>query len=1210
MIPAISVVIPCFNLGAYLDEAVQSVLRQTRQDFEIVIVDDGSDDPVTRHLLASYRRPRTRVIATGNRGLASARNTGIEQASGRFVSFLDADDVYEPRFLERTIGPLEADESLAFASCWLTAFGEKEFVWEPQTCEFPWLLAEDTVCTAAPTRREALVAVGGLDEDERIGGYEDWELAISLVKNGFTGVIVPERLFRYRIRPESMSTWCTRPQNHARLFAYLLDKHAEVYQEHASGVLDAIGRRTDELEGHLQIEPPSRPAVDVSNWREAMLELERHRRAIEQTVVDADEPRPAAQAPVDLGSLRRLEPVSRVWGLDRGQPVDRYYIEQFLQAHSGCIAGDVLEIKDPVYTTRFGTQVRSVTVLDIAQQNPEATLIADLCRPDSLPEARYDCALVVQTFHVIYEIAAAARNVHRALAPGGVLLATLPCVSRVDYESGLDADFWRFTAASARRLFEEVFSEGEVEVEAFGNVLTGTAFLQGMASSELEPAELERCDPYFPVLIAVRAKKRGSAETARPRAVEGRVERATCAEVSGWAWDREAPEQRLQLELREGDRVLGRAWAHDARADVGEGPEGDRRLGFRFTFEPRRHAGSQAHIEVRALTGEPLPGSLRVAECVCGGVAGASSLSGSHIDSPRAGADLPFPWLDVLGWALGEDAPVEAVELSHQGEVFRRVPVKVARPDLAEAFPDVAWSGTAGFAARINLVATGGRLELEVHAVLAGDRRVSIGRVEVDVAQAPPAPVIVAISGVAARSEALGRLLDQQSPVTRAVLLDVPGRFDHPGFTAGSGGWNELFDDPEGLVWCCTGGEAVSSDFLTRATAALADRREASFAVATAAGEQPGLRSLTAVLSGRALGAAILFRASAARAVAGIDEGAQDLVAAQWDLAIRLTDAGHEWLELPGAGSARAATLAERCDEHAMRWLYRKHAAAFERDLEAVLLDREAQIGELLKDNHLKERVLEAEHLPRLTARRRERDRLGAKLRRSRAASSVDRTVSPTAWGDFRRLEPLSPSWGSERGLCVDRYYIERFLEEHAEDIRGSVLEVQDSVYATRYGGDRVARCDILDIDATNPHATVIADLRDARGIPSASYDCLVLTQVLPYIDDPAAAIFECRRILRPGGVLLATVPCAGRVAGVTTEHWRWSYGGFRSLVSKAFDPSQVDVRSHGSRNTVLAFLVAIAAEEVDREVLDRDDPEAPLVLSARAVVPGGEDGE
>src|SRR5919107_365976 len=124
----VSVVIPCFNLGAYLDETVQSVLDQTFQDFEILIVDDGSDDATTRHMLASYRRPKTRIVRIENRGLPGARNRGLEEAVGRYVSFLDADDLYEPTFLERTVETLEADPSKAFASCWLTAFGEAEFL--------------------------------------------------------------------------------------------------------------------------------------------------------------------------------------------------------------------------------------------------------------------------------------------------------------------------------------------------------------------------------------------------------------------------------------------------------------------------------------------------------------------------------------------------------------------------------------------------------------------------------------------------------------------------------------------------------------------------------------------------------------------------------------------------------------------------------------------------------------------------------------------------------------------------------------------------------------------------------------------------------------------------------------------------------------------------------------------------------------------------
>src|SRR5262245_19030214 len=224
--PVVSVVIPCFNLGAYLPEAVNSVLRQTYQDFEILIIDDGSTDPATCQLLASYHPPKTRIIRTDNRGLAEARNLGIREGAGRYCSFLDADDLLAPTFLERTVRELEADPALAFASCWLAAFGDTEFEWTPAGCDFPHLLAEDTVCTAALTRRESLLAVGGYDPHMPVAGYEDWDLAIRLVERGFGGTIIPEFLFRYRIRAGSMSASCTAPPNHAQLMEYLIEKHA------------------------------------------------------------------------------------------------------------------------------------------------------------------------------------------------------------------------------------------------------------------------------------------------------------------------------------------------------------------------------------------------------------------------------------------------------------------------------------------------------------------------------------------------------------------------------------------------------------------------------------------------------------------------------------------------------------------------------------------------------------------------------------------------------------------------------------------------------------------------------------------------------------------------------------------------------------------------------------------------------------------------
>ena len=244
--PTVSVVIPCYNLGAYLDQAVQSVLDQSFEDFEIIIIDDGSTDPVTRHLFTSYKRPKTRILRTLNQGLAKARNLGIEEARGCYISCLDADDLFEPDFLRRTVEVLEANPSFAFASCWLKTFGEHSFEWSPTSCDFPWLLVEDTVCTAALTRRDALAEVGGFDAGMPLAGYEDWDLAISLVERGLPGAVIPEYLFRYRIRKGSMSSSCTAPGNHALLMRYLVEKHAESYSRFLPGVLEAIEKRTFE----------------------------------------------------------------------------------------------------------------------------------------------------------------------------------------------------------------------------------------------------------------------------------------------------------------------------------------------------------------------------------------------------------------------------------------------------------------------------------------------------------------------------------------------------------------------------------------------------------------------------------------------------------------------------------------------------------------------------------------------------------------------------------------------------------------------------------------------------------------------------------------------------------------------------------------------------------------------------------------------------
>ena len=201
-------------------------------------------------------------------------------------------------------------------------------------------------------------------------------------------------------------------------------------------------------------------------------------------------------------------PLSDSWGFDRGTPVDRYYIEGFLERYASDIRGRTLEVKNSGYARRFGRAVESCDVIDIDATNTDATLVADLTQTAAIPESRFDCFICTQTLQLIFDVRAAIASAHRLLRPGGTLLVTVPCVSRVVPRYGQETDYWRFTPASCRRLFGDVFGPAQVAVEPLGNVGAGVAFLRGAAVEEVPSRVLAANDPNFPVIIAVRAVKR------------------------------------------------------------------------------------------------------------------------------------------------------------------------------------------------------------------------------------------------------------------------------------------------------------------------------------------------------------------------------------------------------------------------------------------------------------------------------------------------------------------------------------------------------------------------------------------------------------------------------------------------------------------------------------------------------------------------------
>jgi hypothetical protein len=204
----------------------------------------------------------------------------------------------------------------------------------------------------------------------------------------------------------------------------------------------------------------------------------------------------------------KTRPMSDSWGFERGTPVDRYYIERFLEQHAADIRGDVLEIKSSAYTDRFGHGVTSRSVLDIDATNPRATLVGDLADPARLPAERFDCFVLTQTLQLIYDTHSAIEGARTVLRRGGTLLVTVPCISRVVPRYGLESDFWRFTPASCRKLFGDAFGPAEVTVEPVGNVGAAVAFLRGAAVEELPRYVLDANDPYFPVIVTVRAVRR------------------------------------------------------------------------------------------------------------------------------------------------------------------------------------------------------------------------------------------------------------------------------------------------------------------------------------------------------------------------------------------------------------------------------------------------------------------------------------------------------------------------------------------------------------------------------------------------------------------------------------------------------------------------------------------------------------------------------
>ena len=512
----VGVVIPFYNGAAFLDEALASVSAQTRPADQVIVVDDGSsEDPapiVDRHAGVT-------LLCQANAGPSAARNAGLQACDCDFVVFLDCDDVLSSTAIERGVRCHLENPGSGFvygAHRRVDASGKALGPATFRPCgPIPYhdFLRTNVVGCMSPAMfdRAKLVAAGGFADDVR--ACEDYEVYLRMARQ-HPVASQPAIVADYRIHAGS-----TAP-NAAGLFDWalkVLDRHRLVDSDVEAMAAFRDGRRRWALiyanaawsraaaPGAKRAMASRAPLASTVAMAAAVL-----RRALPARLYrklrGRAKPLALGRGAVDMGDFARNRPVGRNFGLDRGTPIDRWYIERFLARHAGDISGRVLEVGDPSYSRRFGSGITRQDVFD-RPGGPVATLTGDLTAPGTLPEAAFDCLVITQVLQLLYDMPAAIAEMHRSLAPGGVLLLTVPGVTAIDPAEWDGAWYWSLTAQSAERLLGAAFGPDSLRISVHGNAYGATCFLQGLAVEEIDTALLEDDDPAYPMVVCVRAQR-------------------------------------------------------------------------------------------------------------------------------------------------------------------------------------------------------------------------------------------------------------------------------------------------------------------------------------------------------------------------------------------------------------------------------------------------------------------------------------------------------------------------------------------------------------------------------------------------------------------------------------------------------------------------------------------------------------------------------
>jgi glycosyltransferase involved in cell wall biosynthesis len=535
--PLVSVIIPCFNQGKFLRDAIESVRKQTYSKVEIIVIDDGSTDN-TQEVARSFTG--VKYFHQSNAGLSAARNRGVESSNGLFLVFLDADDVLYARGIELNLRFLVQNPSWAFVSGdhdkvdeWLYPFDEQEEGVLISDSHYRQLLRGNYIGMHAAVMYRCRV----FDEfkfDTGLDACEDYDLYFKITRKYPVGNHT-EKIAAYRHHGRNMSG---KFEKMLRMVLYVHSRQMRLLRDKEENIAWREGRQVwknyyatliyKQLFNSIDKDKswPSAAEMKIlatvmpARFKDYLIKKilhnfrDRMKHALPDKILKLFHlwgfykdytPGPGK---IEAGDFNRVTPFSADFGFDRGGAIDRFYIENFLQENQHRVYGRVLEIGDNEYTLKYGREkVLKSDILHIDHSNSRATYIGDITDVPQIPSEEFDCIIFTQTLHLIYDFKSALQTCYRILKPGGCLLLTVPGISHIDQGAWREYWLWTFTDTSIKRLMSDTFNGSSVDIRTYGNVYVAAAFLYGMGLPEFRRDFLFHHDSSYQVIISAAAVK-------------------------------------------------------------------------------------------------------------------------------------------------------------------------------------------------------------------------------------------------------------------------------------------------------------------------------------------------------------------------------------------------------------------------------------------------------------------------------------------------------------------------------------------------------------------------------------------------------------------------------------------------------------------------------------------------------------------------------